>query len=513
MRLTAGILHNMYNNKPSCPPPHRKPEVEYAAELSLKSLKEIFASCADFESRTVYYGLDENFRVQICWLDGIVSGGDLGEDILRPLTQAGRAGEPVTEEECMERIISGAVYSYSVKKRDKLDDVVADLTHGHCALIFEGTSKALCFEIRSNQTRSISEPSLEKSLKGAKDSFVETLRVNTALVRRRICSPKLKLIQSTVGRKSNTTVAIMFVDGIAAPDTVEELARRLDALDIDALLSTGSLEDYIVDAPNSPFPQLIHTERPDRFAMHLADGRVGLLVDGLPVGLLLPVTFSEFMKVTSDSNTNFIVSSFLTVLRYFALMLGLFLPAAYVAIAMYHQEMLPTKMLLSIVEAKQNVPFSTAVEIIGMILAFMLLQEASLRLPNPIGDTVSIIGALIVGQSAVEAQIVSPIAIIVVALAGIACYTLPSQDMGSAVRLVQMGMLIAAIAAGLFGMAALSCLILLKLADMDSFGVNYTAPVTGSQPWGLARLLLRLPKPMRKYRDALLRTPDRRRQK
>lgn len=503
----------MYNNKSNCPPPHPKPEPEFPAELSIKNIKRIFSSCADFESRRVDYGLDGKLHIDICWLDGIVSGGDLGEDILRPLTQAGRAGEVLGEEQCIERIISGAVYSYSVKKRESLDDVISDLTHGHCALIFEGINQALCFEVRSNQTRSINEPSLEKSLKGAKDSFVETLRVNTALVRRRICSPKLKLVQSSIGRKSNTTVAIMFVDGVANPTTVEELARRLDALDIDALLSTGALEDYIVDAPNSPFPQLIHTERPDRFATHLADGRIGLLVDGLPVGLLLPVTFAEFMKVTSDSNTNFLVSSFLTILRYFALIMGLFLPAAYVAIAMYHQEMIPTKMLLSIIEAKQNVPFSTAMEIIGMLISFMLLQEASLRLPNPVGDTVSIIGALIVGQSAVEAQVVSPIAIIVVAIAGIACYTLPSQDMGSAVRLVQMGMLIAAIAAGLFGMAALSCLILLLLSDMDSFGVNYTAPLTGEQPWGLARLLLQVPKPMRKYRDALLRTPDRRRQK
>lgn len=503
----------MYNNKPYCPPPHPKPEPEFSAELSIKNIKRIFSSCADFESREVDYGLDGKLRIDICWLDGIVSGGDLGEDILRPLTQAGRAGEVLGEEQCIERIMSGAVYSYSVKKRESLDDVISDLTHGHCALIFEGINQALCFEVRSNQTRSINEPTLEKSLKGAKDSFVETLRVNTALVRRRICSPKLKLVQSSIGRKSNTTVAIMFVDGVANPATVEELARRLDALDIDALLTTGALEDYIVDAPNSPFPQLIHTERPDRFATHLADGRIGLLVDGLPVGLLLPVTFAEFMKVTSDSNTNFLVSSFLTILRYFALLMGLFLPAAYVAIAMYHQEMIPTKMLLSIIEAKQNVPFSTGMEIIGMLISFMLLQEASLRLPNPIGDTVSIIGALIVGQSAVEAQVVSPIAIIVVAIAGIACYTLPSQDMGSAVRLVQMGMLIAAIAAGLFGMAALSCLILLLLSDMDSFGVNYTAPLTGEQPWGFARVLLQVPKPMRKYRDALLRTPDRRRQK
>lgn len=507
------ILHNMYyqdNDARPAPHPERKPE--YKAALSIKSLKDIFASCADFETRSVDFGLDGKLKLHLCWIDGIVSGGDIGEDILRPLTQAGRAGEVLSEAGCIERIIDGAVYSYSVKKRSEVDDVVSDLTHGHCAIIFEAEAAALCFEVRSTQTRGIGEPTLEKSLKGAKDSFVETLRVNTALVRRRICSPKLKLVQSTVGRKSNTTVAIMFIDGVAAPDTVEELARRLDALDIDALVATGALEEYIVDSPRSPFPQLIHTERPDRFAMHLADGRVGLLVDGIPVGLILPVTFAEFMKVTGDSNMHFMVASVLTVLRYFALLLGMLLPAVYVAVAMYHQEMIPTKMLLSIIEAKQHVPFSSALEVFGMMISFSLLQEAGLRLPNPIGDTVSIIGALIVGQSAVEAQIVSPIAIIVVALSGIACYTLPSQDLGSAVRLLQFGLLFAAIFAGLFGVVALLCLVLLLLTDMDSFGVNYTAPLTDGRFWGLFRLLIQKPKPKNKFRDPLLRTPDRRRQ-
>jgi len=219
------------------------------------------------------------------------------------------------------------------------------------------------------------------------------------------------------------------------------------------------------------------------------------------------------MKVTSDSNMHFMVSTALTLLRYTALLMGLFLPAIYVAVAMYHQEMIPAKLLLSIIAAKENVPFSTAIEVISMMLAFSLLQEASLRLPSPIGDTVSIIGALIVGQSAVEAQLVSPIAIIVVAVSGIACYTLPSQDLAAAVKLVRWGLLLSAIAAGLYGVGIFCCVILLLLSNMDSFGCNYTAPLSGDEPWGLFRLLIRTPKPQNKFRDPLLRTPDRRRQK
>ena len=180
---------------------------------------------------------------------------------------------------------------------------------------------------------------------------------------------------------------------------------------------------------------------------------------------------------------------------------------------MYHQEMIPTPLLLSIIEAKQNVPFSTALEIMGMLISFELLQEAGLRLPNPIGDTVSIIGALIVGQSAVEAQVVSPIAIIVVAVSGIAGYTLPSQDFGSAIRLLRFALVIASILAGFFGVGAALCLLTLHLADIDSFGVDYTAPLSDGEPSPLRRLLLQKPKPLNKFRDPHLKTPDKRRQK
>lgn len=486
---------------------------EYDKPLCAASLREIFSSCADFEMREIAFGLEKSVRVNVCWLDGIVSGGDVSSLVLRPLTQSARASGAKSEEQAEYAMLHGGVYSYSVKRAATTDDVIAALTHGHCAVVFDALQAALCFEVKTDKVRAVSEPTLEKALKGAKDSFVETLRVNTALVRRRIASPKLKLVESRVGRKSATSVAIMFVEGVAAPETVRTLAARLDALDIDALLAVGILEEGITDAPYSPFPQLAHTERPDRFAMYLLDGRVGLLIDGIPVGLVLPVTFAEFMKVTSDTTSHFLVASAVAILRYFSLALSALLPALYVAIAMYHQEMIPSRLLLSIIEAKQNVPFSTALEVLGMLVAFTLLQEAGLRLPNPIGDTVSIIGALIVGQSAVEAQVVSPIAIIVVALSGIAGYTLPSQDLGSAVRLIRFGLVLAAVAAGLYGVAASCCVIVFFLARIDSFGVNYTAPLSEGVPGGFLKLFLRVPKTRDKFRDPILHTPDRRRQR
>jgi len=503
----------MYSNYKKIPEFHPITEPEYTQSLCTRSIKEIFSSCSDFEMRQIDLGLENKISVNVCWLDGTVLGTEISASVIRPLTQAVRSGVCRDEQSAAERAMQGGVYCCSAKMYDNCDDTVYAMTHGHCAVLFDGIGKALCFELRSTHMRAVSEPTLEKTLKGAKDSFVENLRSNTFLVRRRISNPKLKLVESDVGRKSRTRVAVMFVEGVAAPETVEALARRLDNLDIDALLALGILEETLSDHPRCPFPQFIHTERVDRFAMYLMDGRVGLLVDGIPVGLVLPVTFAEFMKVTGDSSMHYIISSAITVLRYFALVLSIVLPGFYVAVAMYHQELIPTKLLLSIIEAKQNVPFSTAIEVLGMMIAFSLLQEAGLRLPTPIGDTVSIIGALIVGQSAVEARVISPIAIIVVALSGIAGYALPSQDMGYAVRLLRFVLVLAAIVAGLYGVGLCLCLLIFGLSSMDSFGVNYTAPLSDGSGGGLKRLLLRGPKADNKMRDPELNTPDKRRQK
>ncbi len=473
------------------------------------SLRALFARCADFNERRIDAGLDPSRPIRLFWLDGMISGPDLAETLLRPLTEFWRLSGG--GEDFRARLLAGGVCAWSVTPCSGLDETAEALTHGCCALLLEEPRAALCFELKAGAGRSVGEPTLEKSVKGAKDSFVETLRVNTALVRRRLASPGLKLIESEIGRRSVTKTALLYLEGVADPALVAQLAKRLDALDLDALLSLGPLEEALSSAPRSPFPQLLHTERPDRFAMHLSDGRVGLLVDGLPVGLVLPSTLAEFLKVTGDRSEHFLVSSTLSLLRWLSLLIALLLPGLYVAMAMYHQEMIPTKLLLSLVEAKRQVPFSTALEVLGMLLAFLMLQEAGLRLPGPMGDTVSIIGALIVGQAAVEARVVSPIAIIVVAAAGIACYTLPSQDLAAALRLWSLGLLLAGALAGLYGIALGCCLLLWHLAGIDSFGRSYTAPLSEDGP-GLSRMLLRRPFSAIKRRDTLLNTPDRRKQ-
>ena len=496
----------MYDFVPFHPPlkPQDSPRV------GTRALQERFARCADFTCRRIDAGLDPALTLSVCWLDGLVSGAALSETLLRPLTEFWRLSAG-SEKNFRARLGSGAVSAWSLREFQTLAETADALLHGCCALVLDGAGCALCFELRAETGRSVGEPTLEKSVKGARDSFVENLRVNTALVRRRLATPDLKLVESSLGRRSATKTALFYLEGVADPALVAEAARRLDALDLDALLSLGPLEEALSDAPRSPFPQAIHTERPDRFAMLLSDGRIGLLADGLPVGLVLPVTLAEFMKVTGDGSSHFLVSSALSLLRWLSLLTALLLPGLYVAMSVYHQEMIPTRLLLSMVEAKQQVPFSTALETLMMTAAFLMLQEAGLRLPGPMGDTVSIIGALIVGQAAVEARIVSPVTIIAVAAAAIACYTLPSQDLASALRLWSFGLLLAGALGGLYGVGLGCCLLLWHLSSLDSFSRSYTAPLSEDGP-GLRRLLLRRPFFARRLRDPLLKTPDRRRQ-
>ena len=280
MCLFPDILYNMRTNTfDSAATLHARRAPVYPFMISLSSLEGIFSACADFQTRQLRPGLDAGRAVTLCWIEGLVSSRMLTEDVIRPLTSLSRLPDGDSARQSLLRILAGAVYNCSAQYRETMDEVVEDLTHGCCVLLFESRGQAVSFEARSDVQRAVSEPTLEKSIKGAKDAFVETLRVNTALVRRRLCTPRLKLAESTLGRSSRTRVALFYLEGAADAEAATVLAQRLDALDVEGLLTAGILEERLTDAPGSPFPQLLHTERPDRFAQYLMEGRIGLLID------------------------------------------------------------------------------------------------------------------------------------------------------------------------------------------------------------------------------------------
>ena len=465
----------------------------YAGPICTDTLRRIFSGCSDFECREIYAGGKPVKGLSVCYVDGLVNTELLSEAVIRPLTEAGRLAGTRSARECLELSKHGAIYDCSVKERTDINEVVFDILSGLCAVVFDNERTALCFETRTTFWRSISSPEVDKSIKGAKDAFIEAIRINTSLVRRRMKTPSLKIENVDVRFQARCSVALVYLDGKVSEGTVAAVRRRLQAIDVDSAPSAGALEEYLTDSSPLPFPQLLFTERPDKFCLGLISGRVGILIDGLPTGFLFPVTLTQLMKVSEDNSQHYVVSTALMLLRYAAVVLSVLLPAVYVAVAMYHQEMVPMKLLASIIEAKQHVPFSTAAEILGMLLAFELLQEAGLRLPSTVGQTVSIIGALIVGQSAVEAKVISQIAVIVVALAGIAGFAMPNQDLSAAFRLCRFGLVFAAILAGAFGVAAGVTLIIYLLCTIEHMGVAYMSPLADGSGKSLFSGLTRPP--------------------
>ena len=476
--------------------------------ISADRVEKTFSDCSDFVRREIVTG--GGVRASVVFIDGLCALLTVSDTVLRPLTDKERFSSAKTERETLRLCTSGAVYGGAARACADFDELIAYVLDGHCAVIFDGIGEAAVFEARNPEKRGVEYPREEKVVKGSKDAFVENIRTNTMLVRRKIKDARLKILGTKVGKDCPAHAVLVYIEGFTDPALVREAGERLARIENEAVLTPAEITENLVDFPRSLFPQMLETERCDRFCMNVLEGRVGIIVDGLPLGFLVPGTFSQFFKVAEDHAEHYAVGSVLTLLRYAAFALSLVLPALYVAVSMYHQEMLPTKLIRSIIDSKQYVPFTTAVEIIAMLLAFELLQEAGLRLPSPVGQTVSIIGALIVGQSAVEAKVVSPVVVIVVALSGIAGYAMPDLDMGAAIRVWRFVLCLCSLFAGMFGLMMALVLLIHRLCSMSSFGVAYMAPFSEGNAKLILRAVLRYPMTVKRAADPLLKRRGRR---
>ena len=492
--------------------PHPRKIPRFDGPLTPEALGEVFRDCVDFTRRAV--ALEGLGELTLCYLGGMVRMERVSDYVLRPLAEDAQLRACGSMARAMARMEEGALYNLGVARRDTLDQAAADLVAGWCLLFFPGERAALSFFTGTEEKRSVSAPAGETVLKGARDGFVESVRTNTSIVRRHLKAPELRIKEQTVGRQSLTLVDVLYLEGITDPGLVEQLWDKLADMDVDGVFSTGGIEEYIVPAHRTPFPLVQYTERSDRFCAGLCEGRVGLLIDGIPLGYLTPAVLGNFLQAPQDKSNSWLLATALTLLRYGCMLLTLFLPALYVAMVTFHQEMIPTRLALSIIAAKQDVPFRSAFEVIVLLLAFEILQEAGLRLPQSIGQTVSIIGGLVVGSAAVEAKIISPAVLIVVAIAGIAGYTMPSQELAGALRLWRFLLAVLASAAGLFGAVMGAAALVVHLAGLESFGVPYLTPFAvsaGAQ--AREHVFLRRPLPQIKQRPAALRPRNRRKQR
>ena len=448
-------------------------------KINYSELKAQFKKSTDISIREFAVNGNAKFTAYIFCVDGLIDTQTFDEMVLRPLALNKKLPLCKSEDSIIELLKNGACYHAFASVTEDQDDLILKVLSGNAAVFFDG-GKAVVFDVRQFESRAVSEPQEETSIKGAKDSFVESIRTNTALIRRRLRSPNLIIEQGTLGKVSKIDYAIAYIDNIADMNVVNKLKSRLKTIDFDNVPTPSFIEEYIVDNKYSLFPQAFYSQRPDRLSSNLTDGRVALIIDGIPFVYMFPCQFVCLMQTSEDYSQNFIISSALRLLRYFCLVISLLLPGIYIAMTTFHTEMLPMQLAITIQNAKTQVPFSSTVEILGLLLGFEILMEAGLRLSKNLGQAISILGAIVIGQASVDAKIVSPVVLIVAAVTAITSFTIPFNELSNTMRVLRFIIAIFADIFGFFGITISLTFLLIHLCSLDNYGVSYLDPVTDS---------------------------------
>lgn len=447
-------------------------------KINCDELLMLFSKSVDLTMRRI--NINESMFCYILCVDGLCSADLVNNTILKPIAENEYIKGEKSDKAVFDYLTNGGIYSVYLTTTTSEKAVLQSVLSGQTALVFSSLSKAIIFDVRFFARRSLSDPESESVMTGSKDCFIEALRTNTASVRRRIRSPHLVVEQGVVGRQSRTDYAILYMENICDKKVVEKIRERIEAIDIDNLGTPEFLEKYICDEQKSIFPQVILTERPDRTCSNLTDGRVVVMLDSLPYAYILPAQLVSIMQSPDDYSQNTITASVTRILRWLSLIVSLILPAFYITATTFHSFLLPKEQAVAIANAREGVPFSTFAEVILLLIAFEILMESGLRISDKIGQAMSTVGALVVGQAVVEANLVSSTALVIVAITAVLGFMIPNTALRNALRLVRFSIAVLSSLMGLIAITFGVFILLLYLCSVESFGIAYLSPIVDS---------------------------------
>lgn len=494
--------------------PNNQQDMMISRNLSdnLNILHGIFLSCNDV---IFHEFILDSFKCPavLIFISDLVDIKLINEEIMPSLLNISQKSADPADNSIMECIKKHFIRFADLDGISTIGEVIDAVLNGTTVLLINDEIKGLKFKTANFKDRNISEPTIEKLIRGPKESFTENIFTNISLIRRKIKSPELKFEEFFLGRKTQTKVEIAYLQGIADVYIIDEVKNRLNGIDVDSILESGYVEELIEDTPYTVFPLIQHSERPDKIAAGILEGRVAVLIDGTPFVLLVPALMAQFFQSCDDYYERFPAATAVRIIRYIFVMAALLLPGLYVATISYHNEMIPSRLAITILRASHQVPFPIFIEALIMDVTFEALREAGIRLPGPANQTVGIVGVLVIGDAAVRAGLVSPITVVIIAVTAVSSFGIPSYDMGYALRILRFAMLLLGALLGLYGIMIGLLIIMFHLVSLKSFGVYYLSPIAPLKFRELKDFIARFPWWTMDERPSFSSPNNRRRQK
>jgi spore germination protein KA len=465
-------------------------QLDSSIDKNISLFNNILSNIGTIQFRNFEIQIAASIKCCIIFIDEMASSEIINRNILKPLMET-NLNTPIAQNELLDFLLNKRITSNKLHKSTDIDELIGAILYGDAVLLIDGISEALLLDSTGWQSRPIGEPISENVVRGPREGFTESLKINMSLIRRRLKDPGLKFEFLVLGTKTRTKVAICYIEGTANDKILTELKKRLSTIKIDGILESGYIEELIKDNPASPFKTIGNSERPDTITGKLLEGRIAVLCDGTPFVLTLPYIFIEYFQSSEDYYNSYIYGTFNRIIRILAFLLSTSIPAMYVSLVSFHQEMIPTPLLLSITSARVGIPFPTVVETLFMLFVFEVIREAGIRMPSAIGQAVSIVGALVLGDAAVNARIISAPIVIITALTGIGSFLLPK--MLGALVITRTILVILSSVLGIYGYIFGVILIFLHLMSIESFGVPYMTNGNSFNKYEIQDSAIRLP--------------------